>query len=275
MKTLKLAVLTLALALIPSLAFGQTAATQTTLSANISSGQTVFTLASVTGITGQGAINNPTGGVSGGNAITTDLYIDRELIAVVSVNTTAKTVSVLRGQGGSQASAHASGVMVLAATPQAFFNYDPEGYCGSTIINNQPGNPGQPPAYTPWINQRTSAQWLCSSVTNTWVPGFGNPGTSGTPIALTALVADAAGTVTPSGPLFRMGGGTNAVTGFVIPVGCNATAVGGCSFTVIPTTAWTWTTAGNIATSGTAVANHVIIFTWNASTSKFDVLQST
>jgi hypothetical protein len=102
------------------------------------------------------------------------------------------------------------------------------------------------------------------------VPGFNN----GAQAANTALVADAAGTVTPSGPLFELGGATNAVTGFVIPIGCNATAVGGCQFTVIPTTAWTWTTAVNIATSGTAVANLAITFRWDAHTSKFIVQQS-
>jgi hypothetical protein len=273
MKTLKIAVLVLAALLLPALSLAQTgtALSYTTTSAIVNQGSTSFKVASLTGITGFGAINNAVGGTTSGNANTTDIYIDRELMQVVSVNTTALTVQVLRGQGGSQASAHASGAMVLAGPPAAFLNFDPEGYCGGATGTGV--GPTNPPQYTPTINQRTGMQFLCSSVTKTWVPGFGNPGSSGTVISLTTLVADAAGTVTPSGPLFRLGGTTTAITGFVIPVGCNATAVGGCQFTAIPTTAWTWTAAGNIATTGTAVAQKPITFIWNASTSKFDVVQ--
>jgi hypothetical protein len=232
--------------------------TQTTLSADLPPNVTSFGLASVTNVTGVVTSNN------------TDLYIDRELMQVVSVNTTAKTVTVLRGVSGTQAAEHRSGQMVLSGAPAAFINYDPEGGCSTTAPKSPPENvPAQPT-----INTRTGNQWLCSSLTKTWVPGFGNPGVSGTPIANTALVADAAGVVLPSGPQFEMGGATNAVTGFTIPVGCNATAVGGCQFTVIPTTAWTWTTAGNIATVGTAVADLAITFRWDATTSKFIVQQS-
>jgi hypothetical protein len=270
MRTLKLAVLTIAALLLPALSLGQTVLTQTTISANIGHGTTSFQLASVTGITGTGAINNAVGGTVGGNANTTDLYIDRELMQVVTVNTTGKTVTVLRGQGGSQASAHASGAMVLAGPPGAFFNYDPEGYCG-TATNIGAGSQSQPPQYTPWINQRTGAQWLCSSITNTWVPGFTTAqGSSSATLTQTATVAAAAGVLLPSGPLFVISG-SGAITGFTIPVGCNATAVGGCTITVIAAagSTWTWTAAGNIMTAGTGTAGHTFTFTWSASLSKF------
>lgn len=258
---IKKLLLAFALFSLPSLAFGQTALTTTTLSNNMSAAALTIQLASVTGISGFGpGITNPTGGTAAGTGNITDIYIDRELMQVVSVNTTAKVVSVLRGQGGSQASAHASGDMVIIGPPGSFYNYDPEGLCIGT---------GSTPAqYTPWVNQRTSAQWLCSSVTNTWVPGWQNPGISGSPIAVTAAVASAAGQVTPSGPLFHITGAL-AITGFLIPVGCNATAVGGCSFTVIPDGTFTWTTANNIALAGTAVVNKALTFTWDAKNSKW------
>ena len=220
---------------------------QTTLSAKIGAGDNYLSVASATGIT------------TSQNTTATLLYIDRELMTVLNVSGTY--IHVARGAAGTQAGQHASGTMVLAGAPAYFFDHDPQGYCSNTIS-------------TPYINYATGNQWLCSTVTTTWVPGFGNPGASGTPIALTTLVADAASEVTPSGPLFEMGGGTNAVTGFNIPVGCNATAVGGCQFTVIPTSAWTWTTANNIAVSGTAVAHKAITFIWDAHVSKWEVLQS-
>ena len=248
------ALLTLAFAA-PSFA-QQYTLTQTTLAADVSNSSTTVQLASVTNVTGVITSNN------------TDLYIDRELMQVVAVN--GKVVSVLRGVSGTQAAAHRASNMVLAGAPAAFVNFDPEGSCSTTA----PKSPTENVPAQPTINTRTGNQWLCSSLTSTWVPGFGNPGTSGTPIANTALVADAAGLITPSGPQFEVGAGTNAVTGFNIPVGCNATVRGGCEFTVIPTSAWTWTTANNIATSGTAVANLAITFRWDATSSKFIVQQS-
>lgn len=248
-----------------------TALTQTTLSATIGSGTQCFQLASVTGISGFGpGIVNPVGGTAAGTGNITDIYIARELMQVISVNATAKVVCVLRGQGGSQSSPHAAGVMVLAGTPGAFFNYDPEGFCAGTNVAQIGSSQSNPPAFTPWVNQRTSAQWICSTITNTWVPGFGNPGISGTPVAQTATVPAAAGVVLPSGPLFVISG-AGAITGFTIPVGCNATAVGACSFTVIAAagSTWTWTAAGNIMTAGTGTAGHTFVFTWSASLSKF------
>jgi hypothetical protein len=65
--------------------------------------------------------------------------------------------------------------------------------------------------------------------------------------------------------------GAGAITGFTIPVGCDATAVGGCSFTIIAAagSTWTWTAAGNIMTAGTGTAGHMFTFVWSASLSKF------
>ena len=266
MRSLKLFVLAIVLVLASALGVNaqQFTLTQTTLNSDVTASQTTFQLGSVTGILGQGpgATGGSTGNTgSGGTG--TGVYIDTEYASVVSVNTTAKTVSVLRGMDGTKATGHKASTMVLFGNPNAFLTFNPSGTCA---VANVPAQPT--------INVNTGLQWLCSSITLTWVPGFGNPGTSAQPISNTTLVADAASAVLPSGPQFEMGGGTNAVTGFTIPVGCNATVRGGCQFTVFPTTAFTWTTAGNIAVAGTAVAFLSITFRWDATTSKWQVQQS-
>lgn len=244
----------------------QTALTQTTTSAIVNQGSTSFQVASVTGITGFGAINNAVGGTTSGNANTIDLYIDRELMQVVSVNTTAKTVQVLRGQGGSQASAHASGAMVLAGPPAAFLNYDPEGYCGGKVGTG--ASPSNPPQYTPWVNQRTGAQFLCSTITLTWTPGFSGGGATSMANVPNTAVASAT-TIVPTGPLFHLTG-TTSVVNITQPIGCNATAVGGCQFTAICDAVCTWSAAGNISVAaGTVVAGTSITFTWDAKNSKW------
>lgn len=256
MKTLKLVVLSLALLLVPSLALGQQfTLTQTSLSGKINNTVTTLTVASATGIT----VNQ--------NTYNTGLYVDRELMTVIKISGT--TVTVIRGAGGTQASSHQASQMVLVGNGNAFINYDPEGTCSTTA----PSGPTEAVPAQPTINTRTGNQWLCSSLTGTWVPGFGNPGVSGTPIANTAVVASVAGTTTPSGPLFHISG-TNAITAWGIPIGCNATVRGGCTFTVIPDAAFTTTATNNIATAVTAVANLAMIWTWDATNSKFVVLQS-
>lgn len=265
MRTLKLFVLAIVLALASAIGVSaqQFTLTQTTLNSDVTASQTTFQLGSVTGINGQGpgATGGSTGNTgSGGTG--TGIYIDTEYASVVSVNATAKTVSVLRGMDGTKATGHKASTMVLFGNPNAFLAFNPSGTC---VVANVPAQPT--------INVNSGQQWLCSSITLTWVPGFGNPGTSAQPIMPTTLVASAAGQVTPSGPLFHING-TAAITGFLIPVGCNATVRGGCSFTVIPDAAFTWTTANNIAVAGTAVANLAIIFTWDAVSSKFVQLQS-
>lgn len=249
-------------ALAVGLAFGQTALTQTALSAAVNGNalwaggspnvDTSVTLSSVSGVSA------PT--TAGGYG--TLLYIDAELMAVTSVNTTTKVVGVIRGWEGTGVAAHASADMVLLGPPNAFYRIDPSGACTAAST-----------PFTPWINITNGKQWLCSTLTLTWVPGFGNPGDSAHPVALSAAVASVAGTTTPSGPYFHITG-TNAITAWGIPVGCNATTAGGCAFTVIPDAAFTTTATNNIATAVTAVANLAQIWTWDATNSKFVVIQS-
>lgn len=221
--------------------FAQTSLTATTLAAAVSRTANVITVASASGIT-----------VSGGTTAT-GLYIDNEYMVVTSVNST--TIGVARGQAGTRANAHLSAAIVLAGPPRAFYNTDPSGAAG------QPANCANA-AYTPYINIITGNQWLCSTVLNKWVPGWGNPGNSGTPIAVTAVVASAAGAILPSGPLFHVSG-TAAVTGFTIPVGFN-----GGSFCIIPDGNFTTTNAGNIVIASTAVTGKTLCFTYDANASK-------
>jgi hypothetical protein len=142
--------------------------------------------------------------------------------------------------------------------PNGFYDGDPSLNSACTAANT---------STTPWVNVRTGVQWLCSSVTGTFVAGFNNPLVAVTPQP-TAAVASVAGTTLPSGPFFHVTG-TNIITGWTIPVGCNATAVGGCEFTVIPDAVFTWTAAGNIALAGSAVVNKALVFTWDAKNSKW------
>jgi hypothetical protein len=256
------------LALSASLAFGQASLTQTTLSSAQAGGnnpsgitsnyQTTVSLTSATGV--QAAFN--------GQPITF-ILVGNEEEGILSLVTGQTTIyNVLRGQNGTKVSPHASGDMVLISvvSPQ-FGGYqgsgglqatDPpyNGACLSTATNQ-----------TPWVNVLTAGQWLCSSITGTWVPGFNSSYTPGL-AKVTAAVASAAGAILPSGPLFHVTG-TAAVTGFTIPVGFNATTVGGGQFCVIPDGAFTTTTAGNIAIASTAVVNRLLCFTWDATNSKF------
>ena len=260
--TRKLLLFVLAVLLIPSFASAQKALAQTSLSANINASQSCFVVAAVTGIPTTTA--NATGGTVTTIGQQSALYIDHELIYVQSVNSTSKQVCGLRGMNGTLASAHANGTMVLAGPPGGFYDFDPAGYC----LASTPPTIMSPPQYTPWVNTRTGNQWICSSGTggsNVWVPGFGN--TMASP-AVSATVASVAGTTLPSGPLFHVSG-TNAITGWTIPTGCNATAAGGCSFSVIPDAVFTWTAAGNIALAGSAVVNKLLTFTWDSKNSKW------
>jgi hypothetical protein len=247
------------------LASAQTALTQTTLAAAVSGGpygqinaggvyQTTIFLASTTNILSQGQ-----GGFGGPNQFQTAIYTGKELMYVVSVNTTANSVTVLRAQGGTPATGHPNADMVLYGSLQAFQNVDPFGNCTAASI-----------LYTPYINVSNGMQWLCSTVTGAWVPGWNNPGTSDKPVTSTVTVASAAGAVLPSGPLFQVTGSA-AITGFTIPVGFDATAAGGGCFQIVSPigATWTWTNAGNIALGGTGTAGKIFKFCWEPATAKF------
>lgn len=217
-----------------------TALTQTTLSAAVTVSATVIPLTSVTGITA----GDVTAGTVGSQLYVVDPgQTFGEIMNVLLISGTNVTVA----RSGSQTVSHVSGAMVLAGPPNAFSEFDPTG------ATNGP--------YTPWLNLLTGNQWLYSSVTGSWVPGFGN---SLANKQVTAPVVGTAGLLVPSGPLFHVITTAGAITGFT-------PAVGGLyqDFSVFPDVAFTWTTATNIAIAGTAVVNRMLTFRWDATNAKF------
>jgi hypothetical protein len=214
----------------------------TTLSSAIVQNQACFNLASVTGVNAPSFANGTAGSalfvMDPGNPLGETMQVQR---------VSGTQVCVLRS---GRASAHVSGAVVLVATnPNWFYSSNPQGACttASTYV-------------TPWVNIQTGEQWLCSTVTLSWVPGWNNDLFASS----TASLALTAGANTPTGPLFSTST-TNAVTGWNIPLGFNYSG----GFCTVPTAAYTWTTAGNIAVAGTAVVNRLLCFTWNATASKW------
>ncbi len=215
--------------------------TSTTLSTAATIADRVFVVASATNITA-GTVSTPQ----------SYLYIidpgtnRGELVRVTAVNGTR--ISVLRNQGGTIASGHVSGAIVLVGQGNWFESYDPNGSCTLSTVK-----------INPWVNVTNGRMWLCSSVSNTWVPGWQNDLQPST----TATVASAAGLITPSGPLFTISG-TAAITGFTKPTGFSHG-----QFCAIPSGIFTTTTANNIALASTAVVNRLLCWTYNPSTDKF------
>lgn len=267
--TLKKFAFFLAFLLLPLLASAQqNSLIQTTLSAAVpaptqTSAPSVaanVTLASVTSITAptlnsSGTINQQSQWV---------IFIDREAMLVTGVNGT--TLQVTRGYNSTLAQAHSSGTMVLYGRAVWFYQNDP----GAVTVadGSISGVPCTPATVfvTPWLNVRNGAQWICSATTNTWIPGWNN---NGVPI-IAGTQASVAGSTPVLGPFFQISG-TNAITGFTIPLGFNGTALGGGCFTAMPTGIWTWTAAGNISTAGTVTAATTpVTFCWNAATQKWN-----
>lgn len=234
------------------LAFTQATATNlivtaTSLSAALTQSSTTLRVASATGITANTTVLFIQDG-NGGNG---------EAVFVNSVNST--TIGVTRGYNGTQANPHASGGVVLvgAAGGGPFVSVDPSGTCTAAS------------SYTPTVNILTGRQWICSTITGTWVPGFFN---LSRPAGVTTLVASVAGATNPSGPLFHISG-TNAITAWgsstsVGPgtgqAGGSSTQTSGAPFCVIPDAAYTTVAGNNIGKSTTAVAAQVQCWTFDA-----------
>lgn len=271
-KQFALAIALIVALLIPGLTLAQqNSLIQTSLSAAVpatagtqfSSSQTFIQVASATGITGIQL--NPTTTINQQNQWIA--YVDREAMAIVGVNGT--TLTVQRGVSGTAAAPHATATMVLFGRASWFYANDPGAASSSGAGISNVACTAANVLVTPYLNIRTGGQWICSTVTGTWVPGWNNPAAD--LASATATVASATGTVTPSGLLFSMTG-TGAISGFTAPLGFNMTATGGGCFVAIPSSGvWTWTAAGNIQTAGTVTtANSVpVTFCWNALTSKW------
>ena len=222
-------------------AFSQTALTQTTLASAMTSGDKTVKLTAYTGVSAPGI------GTTGTQLFVVDIgQVVGEVMNVIGTATTSSYIfSVSRSP--SKAVAHASGAMVLLGPPNYFYKYDPTGSCttASTPV-------------TPWVNTNNGLQWLCSTITSTWIPGFGNKTAPAQP---NTLVASYAGAVLPTGPLFHMNG-TAAVTSFTMPVGAQA----GAGFCIIPDAAYT--TASPL-TASTGIVGKVQCWTYDYAASNW------
>jgi hypothetical protein len=142
----KLSLAALAIVSLSLCANAQTALTQTTLSTSIASTSTrTIQVASATGIAAPALPAYP-----GGAAVSTQLYIDDEVLDVTAVNGTV--ITVRRGANGSKARTHASGTNVYAAPVSlgAFIDYSLAGSCPS----------GSYPA-TPMVDYADSETFQC------------------------------------------------------------------------------------------------------------------
>jgi hypothetical protein len=236
----------LLLALAACAAFGQVnTLTATTLSSAVLSTDSIVNLTSATGVNAYS--------LSAGT-IASELYVIApgatrgEVMSALSISGTA--IKVRRGLQGAR-TGFPSGSAVLIGNPNWFYDYSPSGSCtaASTFV-------------APWVNTKTGEQWLCSTITLSWVPGFQNPAAASTP-EVTAVVASVAGATAVNGPLQHISG-TNAITSFTMGAGWN-----GGGFCVIPDGAFTTTATNNILKASTAVATKTLCFTYDATNSGF------
>lgn len=241
----------IALVLCAVTAFGQTALTSTTLSANINASQITFAVASLTGIGTLGNAGAPQGGIGSPSTQSAYmLYVDSEQMIVTQTNTSAVTVTVRRGSSGTPARAHNSSAVVWIGPSRAFLTvpFDPAGQCLRTVL-----------PYVPYINVTTGHTFDCLGVTTAgqWFqtnsPG-GNLGLVGSTVA-------SATSITPTGIMFPVSGTTSVAT-IAVPAGFAP----GMSLYIRPTGVFATTTAGNIGliTSATVVGR-ILIMTWDGS----------
>jgi hypothetical protein len=265
MKNFKSLIAALGLLLAASAAFGQAALTVTTLSGAVNASQTVISVASATGISAPSGLTGNTYGSQTGSMLfiedgTSGTVGTTEAMLVTGINGTS--ISVVRGASATLGAAHISGAIVFVGRPDQFYALDPTGGCTATNT-----------AVTPYINVKNGNQWLCSTVTNSWVPGFFNTASQ---TGVTASVASAAGPVNPSGPLFHVTGSVLAITAWGSSAsaglgsgGGSATSTIGANFCIIPDVAFTTTAGNNIAIGSTAVVSKTLCYTFDQTNKKY------
>ncbi len=220
--------------------------TATTTNAVVAKSDKTISVASATGIT-SGTINPL---VAATQLFVVDPgQITGEVMTVKAVSGTTITVDRVFGSAS-----HVSGAMVLAGLPQWFYKSNPSGSCVTAST-----------AVVPWVNTLTGQQWICSTSTLSWIPGWGNPLNQ-----MSAQVGSSTAYTVPAGaaiiasPLITTDTGTSAATSFSMGVGWNSQG-----FCVIPGGAFTGTATNNIEKAFTAVADRQLCFTWNSTSSKF------
>jgi hypothetical protein len=184
------------------------------------------------------------------------LYIDREAMLVLATSIggldpfgqPARAVTVIRAQLGTAAALHVAGAMVLYGQPGWFFQSDHQGDCtGITLKLNFD------------LNVLNGRQWICSSISHRFVPGFEN---TSLPAQLTALVQTNQ-ILIPSGPLFHVLG-SDDITFIAPPAGFEYG-----TFCAIPDTVFTTNSNGNIAVASVAVKNKLLCWTYDDTTGLF------
>lgn len=165
----------------------QTAVTYTSLSAAVTGGnaspyQTSVTLAATTGVSAASL-----------GAPQTILDVDGEAMGVLTVNTTTKVATVIRGYQSSRIGGHESGAIVIVAPVDAFHAEAPApGSCSQSGTDSS--------SYTPWIVTGTGVQWICDSGgTKKWLPVVSTGAI--TPAASSAAIQTAGQTFTLDGTL--------------------------------------------------------------------------
>jgi hypothetical protein len=162
LSTLRTGILTLVVGILfTGSALAQTATTTTTLAS------------AVTSVSANTVVVTSATNVEAGGA----LYVDRELLSVISVSGT--TIRVARGSGGTAATTHgALAVVYVATTAQRGLVFNATDHAGSCTSTNE--------QYLPQVNPRTAAIWDCPSALGLWV----NTRTAVTVTCRALLIAD-------------------------------------------------------------------------------------
>lgn len=229
----------------------QTALSTTTLTANITNSQRSFVLTSVSGISAFANAGPAQGGIGSPSSYASSyLMVDKEVMLVVAVNTTASSVTVNRGFMDTASVAHRNTAIVTLGPSSAFRTQpvDPAGQCQRSTMT-----------YVPFINVTTGNTFDCLGLTTAgqWFQTNGNA----TNTAQAGTTVASATSITPTGKFFVVSG-TTAVATIVVPAGATA----GYQLFINPSGIWASTTAGNIGliTSATVVGR-ILIMTWDGS----------
>ncbi len=219
-----------------AIASAQTTTTSTTLAAAITRGDTQISLTSSTGVSASGMTP-----VTGG-------YIDREYIEFTSRTDAAGTGNIWnikRGVKGLQ-TPHISGATIWISVP-ATFDQGPNDRVGGCTAASF--------SFLPVIMVRTGNVLTCQNGVYTRFGSFGDTAV-GTVLASTA-------TITPVAPVTHISG-----TAAIVTINVPAALPDGGTISLIPDGAFTWTTAGNLVSTGTAVAGKTLVFTFDKTTNK-------
>ena len=147
----------------------------------------------------------------------------------------------------------ATGISGLGASVAAFLA-TPSSANLATAVTGETGSGAlvfatSPTLVTPVLGVASATSLVSGLIANTAVAG---------------TIASAA-TVAPTAPVTIISG-TAAIVTITAPAPISAT---GGTITFIPTGAFTWTTAGNIAVAGTAVVSRALTLTFDATTTKW------